>query len=1160
MDETIRRLCGRYLQRLASQKMAEVDPTAKEVPANRLVDLILFTMAFDAYSTWMEQQDRDTDATLSRGAHFVKRYLPILQTAIQQHVLPLGDRTDAAILNTALRLSQRTGSPSVAARYQATMFKSLFQWLRSRQMVFRDLFPGLAAKAAREAMSISQEESPAALLNKVANIAPVSGLTLLRKWIQEAAEAAGVPVTPTEAVMVDAQIARKLGEELQGVSSHLTATDAGSPQAAELQEQRTHILTQIQKVADQSTDPSTVLATAASAQQTTMYATATGKRLGHTPDQEVAMMVRGRSIIAAGAGSGKTRVLASKVAYHINELGVDPSSILATTFTTKAAAELVKRVKAYGAVIEGSATDGFGTTHSIAGKLLNRRATSFRKQDYISKKEGWKQSTLLRLATEQVKMPGGGELMAPPAKGFWEGAFVPERAQDLLIDPAYQGAIDDAIGFFQWAARSWGNPWKDRPGNPKAAQWAAEQVPLLQDMRKLDPKTLTVSQKQYLNKLFEKTRRINYRVAAEEENSKPPEPKTKRRKLDDYQYYKAPARQWFNLGRKLTRETKEGQEMAVPLGEFKNAISIMKGKGISPSEAWHKGVGKYQAGSDEAAVYAAYEWLKSTRGEPGFAGTGDMDDILIDTVTALVGSPTLRRQMSAQYKVILLDEAQDLNRVQHLLFGLMAGYLDPSTLTPWPDKRMSADTLCLIGDDKQAIYAFRGADPDEFIDKSDLTEGGDDFTTKLLDINFRSGKDIVDAAGRLISHNKKQVPMTCKANVDRNGSGKILSRRVEDTEEAAKSVAEEIHGMQTSALPGATSWKDFGVAVRSNAEAFAYGVEMLKLGIPFRSNAQFFNDPNTKALIGWLTIAEHGLDGPEDIMEDAVRSAVRAPFAKLGRAFFTSLEEKATGSWPAWLVDHYKEIYAHGQWQEILGHFVENLQTVVTFKGDPPEVMNQIFELKGIDGNSVQEAMFEAVEDDDDLMSELAAAAEGGRVSREQIEEAAMAPVQPLVGLMKGKADLTGAMTFVRKLQRVNAKIASADTEEEIDRDAVTIGTMHSWKGLEVPNMYVPMVGGKFPRAGVAGVASEGPDLWSERRLAYVAITRAEQRCVLLDIPNPKTGLSSQFIDETCIPIEGADQSTGQVPKVSMGPRITPAMIRRASQISVPDLWGEDAP
>jgi len=1069
------------------------------------------------------------------GFRLAKRYLPELVEGTKQHLLPLVNDPQAASVAPSIRRSQRAASPEEVLNNHAGMFQEVLPWMLPKQGIFRGIFQGKAAQGARQLANAVQEESPAAFLNKAANIMPVSGLRVPVKWIAEAAAATGSPLTSTEQVMLDGKQAKELGEKLRNIETALGVTTPNTPVYAQLEEMRTEALARIEEMAQDSESPDTVRALAASAQPTQEHATETGRKLGHTPDQEAAMMVEGRAIIAAGAGSGKTRVLASKVAYHINEKGVDPAAILATTFTRKAAGELKKRVADYGAVIEGAAADNFGTTHSIAGKLLNKRATSFKRGNgYIGKNEGWKQVALIRLAMEQVKMRGAvGQ--PPEPRGLWDGDAVPDAAQ---VDPGmadYQAAMDEAIGFYQWAATAWGRPWKGRPGNQGAADWAGRQVPILQDLRSTPPGSLTDKQKGLLNRLFQRVRRLNYRVAAKKKDAPAdtPEPKKKKKKMKDYVYFGRPAGQWFNLGRELSREVGD-VKVGVPLGTFKNAISILKGKGLSPSEAW-AGEGPYPAESDETAVYAAYEWLKGPTGEPEYQSMGDMDDILIDTVRALVGSPTLRRQLQGQYKVLLIDEAQDNNKVQHLLFGLMAGYLDPETLSPRADKAMSADTYCLVGDDKQAIYAFRGADPDEFVDKSDLTEGGDDFQTKILDLNFRSGQAIVEGAGRLIAHNSRQVPMVCKANVDKNGTGQLISRFAGDDGEAGVLVAEEIESMMETAQDDAAQYADFGVAVRSNAEAYHYGLEMLKRGIPFKSNARFFNDPNTKALIGWLTVAEHGLDGPAPLMETAVMDATKAPWSKLGKALFNKLLERAGGeSWAKYIVDHHGEIYGRGDYKDYLAHFAANLKAVAKMSGSPQEVLGNIMLLKGADGSTMQQAMIRSVMENHDVMAELAAASEGGTPTDEQIEEQALAPVQPLIGLMEGKDELGPAMNFVRKLRAVNDKTTSKDSEEELDRDAVTIGTMHSWKGLECPNMYVPMVGGKFPRCGPEGKAPEGPDLWDERRLAYVAITRAEQRCVVLNIPNPKTGVTSQFLDEACVQIEGMPaDGEGQVPKLA---------------------------
>jgi DNA helicase II / ATP-dependent DNA helicase PcrA len=1438
---------------------------AKTVSPLRFLDLANLVIAFDAYA----QHTAEAGPLMPKGVHLIRRFFPDFEEGIKQYIQPLVDRSDASILHTVLMRGQRSAPPPQAARYRAEMLVQVLPWLRMHSNALNDVFPGRASRTAREMGAMCEEASLPTRINRGALITPLSGISTPRSWIEAAAAETGMPVTPTESSLIGAQIAKGLGEDLAKVEASLVTALPNTETAADLQEQRTKILGEIEQVAQDTNDRPTILAAAAMARPTHQYATETGKRLGHTPDQEEAMMARGRALIAAGAGSGKTRVLASKVAYHIIEGGIDPAAILATSFTTKASAELIARCEKYGAVIEGPAKDGFGTTHSIAGKFLNRKATQFRRPSYIGKGEMWKQTALLRLAMEQVKM-GPFNIQPPKPKGIWEGVFKGETPQESRIDPQYAASIDDAIGYFTWAART----WSAGPGG-----WAARQIPFLQDMRRQDPAKLSPRQRQVLNDLFLKVKRggvnvITYRVASEgdatEETGETPSPKRKQSKMEQYTFYKTPARQWFNLGRKLTRPTRDGTEVAIPLGEFKNGLSILKGQGLSPSEVW-AGKGPFDAESDEAAVYAAYEWLKGSQGEPEFSGVGDMDDILIDTVTALVAAPNLRRQMNSQYKVLLIDEAQDLNRVQHLLFGLIAGYLDPATMQPWPDKHMTADTFAYIGDDKQclargtlilladkseipvealnpgdtvlayrngaivpqtvrhvipsgwdrgykiqtasgrtltmspnhklwatepvtgtdeslvylmhrrdlgfrvgitgtgrdddhiylfgqrpvaekaerlwvldickgreealtkenqyslrysiptlvyhtegrkmafchaeriqtifeefgenglhlletrglsfayphwmartftkeqrytiqmvahgpkgtqvmlevgpevnlgdipnketakgtrvvrkwflnyrealcfaenlqqhtgvllsqtlsspegslrmttaagllpgmeilvreedtltteeivsveqvsggqffdvdvedasnlfanqalvsnSLYEFRGADPDEFIEKSDLTPGGDNFKTKLLDTNFRSGQAIVDAANKLIARNEKQVPMTCKANIDRNGMGSIVSRPSDSVEEAALTVAEEIEGTMEAATPGSGKYKDFGVAVRSNAEAYAYGLEMLKKGIPFKSNARFFDDPATKALIGWMTIAEKGLDGPAEEINDALQNCVRAPYSKLGKAFFVALNDKASGSWARWLIDGgTQKVYQRYEMIEAAQHFAGNLQLVSEMSGPPAGVLAKIMLIKGLDGDSLRDSLVQAVVENDDLMAELSAQAEGGKVTDDMILDQALAPVSPLISLMEGREDIGSAMTFVRKLQQVNSRLATKDTEEEIDRDAVTIGTMHSWKGLEVPTMFIPMVGGKFPRTGKEGIAAEGPDLWSERRLAYVAVTRAEQRCVILDIPHPTHGTHSQFIDEACIPIEGMTPKDG-VPKV----------------------------
>jgi len=1464
-----------YLKRIANNEESAVAP-------GRFIDLAVLLVAYDAFIRYLDAKEAAPSPQERRlatvGLTLLKRYNDDLANSIVQLLGPLAERTDAGSVRTPINMAIRvtTVTPQ-GIEYRAKALRETLPWIKTHTVVFNDIFTGKVARAARELASVIEEESPASLLNKLANVAPVSGITAPRKWVEDVAKEAGAPISSVENTLVNAQVAKDLGEQLVKIEASLTTVSSNTPEAADLQAQRSALIDQLGKVAQQSANPDTILAVAASAKPTHQFATDTGRKVGLTPDQEEAMMARGRVVIAAGAGSGKTRVLASKVAFHINEQGIPATSLLATSFTGKASAELIKRCGDYGAILQKDALKGFGTTHSIAGGILNDRARDFRRPNYIGKKEGWKQTTIFRLAMDQVKMKADGG-PPPTPKGMWDdqmaGAGAPPVAPQAPRPQAptppqggppaeYRNAVDNALGYFQWAVRTWS------PSGPR--DWFEGQIPFLQSMLGSDPRTLTDWEKQKLNRLFEKVkgRGIQYRVAAgmDPPEADVPKPRTKQNQLEKYTFHSAPAREWFNLGLTLEREDAKGNKQPIPMGEFRRAVSILKGKGISPSQAW-AGEGGYGIESDAAAVYAAYEWIKGSNGETEFASTGDMDDILIDTVKALIGNPTLLRQIQSQFKVLLIDEAQDLNRVQHVMFGLMAGYLDPATLKPWPDGHMTADTYSLIGDDKQcvevntlislpqgqtkragdmcegdavlswrngeiasqmvrhaimsdwdwgykvtlesgksitmspnhklwatepqtelhqvavylmfrsdmgyrvgitnkgkvgsddsylnsyggrcfmekaerlwildlcenrdealtkeaqyslrygiptavfcgenrglnqdridmlfsefgenglkllndhhlsahyphwmsqsftkhgrerhtvqliahtssktqvamewtgdkfdsilegenvrvtmdgrrrlrrwfvnyrnalafaekvervtganlsqrlavpgetplrkitasglhagmsipvhdentitlehivtiekvpgqfidldvddasnffgngiltsnSIYEFRGADPEEFISKSNLVENGGDFKTKLLDMNFRSGEAIVQAANKLIAHNKRQVPMTCRANVDRNGQGRIISRLCNDVAEAADTVADEIAGLVESSLPGTTKYSHFGVAVRSNSEAYAYGVSMLKAGIPFKCNVQFFSDSNTKALIGWLTLADKGLDGDPNLIEDAIRDSVKAPFSNLGPAFFGAMDERARGSWARWLVDGgHQQVYQGGKWADILRHFVNNIEAVAAMTGTPAEIVEHILQLRGADGTSMRDAMIKSVTENSDLMAELVAESEKGEVSEDQIVEMALSPVAPLIGLMKGKDNLGSAMNYVRKLKDVNSKLATRDSEDEIDRDAVTIGTMHSWKGLEIPTMYIPMVGSKFPRANKEGIAVDGPELASERRLAYVAITRAEQRCVVLNIPHPKFATTSQFISEACIPMEGSN-------------------------------------
>jgi DNA helicase-2/ATP-dependent DNA helicase PcrA len=356
-----------------------------------------------------------------------------------------------------------------------------------------------------------------------------------------------------------------------------------------------------------------------------------------------------------------------------------------------------------------------------------------------------------------------------------------------------------------------------------------------------------------------------------------------------------------------------------------------------------------------------------------------------------------------------------------------------------------------------------------------------------------------------------------------------------DVEEAALYVASEIKALKDDPGLDISHYKHFGVAVRSNAEAYTYALEMLKKGIPFKSNANFFNDPLTKSVLAWLTIAEVGTTGDAGRANAALEAALKYPRSGVGEKFKGLLSEWGRGNYIRWLLEGggdriilQKSGKPDSDYVQNIRNFIDNVRFTANMVGSPSEILNRILSLGGSDDFTILESLVDDLKNDDVKMTELALAL-GDNLTDEDIKEEAMAPLKPLIGVLNGHGSLTPAMAYLNQLAKANEKLGTqqgTDPDEEL-RDAVTINTMHQWKGLEVPHMYIPMVGGRFPRCNPdKGYAEQDDALAAERRLAYVAITRAEERCTVLDIPDPKTGIHSQFISEACIPYDGEGDAT----------------------------------
>jgi hypothetical protein len=272
-------------------------------------------------------------------------------------------------------------------------------------------------------------------------------------------------------------------------------------------------------------------------------------------------------------------------------------------------------------------------------------------------------------------------------------------------------------------------------------------------------------------------------------------------------------------------------------------------------------------------------------------------------------------------------------------------------------------------------------------------------------------------------------------------------------------------------------------------------------------------------MIHWLTIADEGINGNVDRLNAAVLEARLAPTSFLGKKFVDEVKSKASGNFLLWLADNGSQLYGQSNMIANVESYVGNLLRIANLSGTdmPAEaVLKTILEIVGADGSTLIDTMVTALEDDDEIMAEMISERKGVPPSEAEIRDRAMEPLAPLLGLLKSRANLTEAMKYVRSLQDVNSKITAKDDPDDpkFKQPAVTIGTIHSWKGLEVEQMFVPLVGGSFPRYD-----SDEEEMASERRLMYVAVTRGQNKVEIMNIPTQtRNSINiSQFLDEMCL-------------------------------------------
>ena len=473
-----------------------------------------------------------------------------------------------------------------------------------------------------------------------------------------------------------------------------------------------------------------------------------------------------------------------------------------------------------------------------------------------------------------------------------------------------------------------------------------------------------------------------------------------------------------------------------------SAISSAKNEMILPDEFELNAGGDF-AKMKIAKVYREYEAQMRAN------NALDFDDLLVKTVQLLQTQPDVLESYQERFRYIMVDEYQDTNTVQFQLVSLLAG---------------KYKNLCVVGDDDQSIYKFRGANIRNILD---FEHEFPDAKVIKLEQNYRSTGNILNAANSVIANNRGRKE---KSLWTENGEGELIRLRQFDTAfDEADFIGEDIK----SAVRQGGSYNDSAVLYRTNAQSRLLEEKFIAMNIPYKivGGVNFYARREIKDLLAYLKTIDNGRD------DVAVRRIINVPKRGIGLTTINRIQESATergiGFYEALLAPEL--IAGVGRSATKLDSFAALIEYFKTLAEEMniTDLLQEVIEKTGY---------IESLENEDK---------EEAKTRKENIDEliSKAATYEESCQDKDEKATLSGFLEEV-------ALVADIDSLDE-DQEYVVLMTLHSAKGLEFPRVYLAgMEDGLFP--GYMSInAGDREELEEERRLCYVGSTRAEQELTL---------------------------------------------------------------
>ncbi len=424
----------------------------------------------------------------------------------------------------------------------------------------------------------------------------------------------------------------------------------------------------------------------------------------------------------------------------------------------------------------------------------------------------------------------------------------------------------------------------------------------------------------------------------------------------------------------------------------------------------------------------------------------DYDDIIMQTVLLLRNDKEVREYYANKFRYVCVDEYQDTNHAQFELTKLLgSGY----------------NNVMVVGDDDQSIYKFRGADITNILE-FDRTYN---YAKVIrLEQNYRSTKPILEAANEVISKNVGRKGKTLFTA--RDGGEKIKLKTAEDQNGEANYIIDEI---SASVAKGERSYRDFAILYRTNAQSQVIERTFAKSGMPYRVLCgQRFNDrKEIKDVLAYLQLVNNTKDN------ERLKRIINEPKRKIGATTIEAIERIAAEQGCSMFdvaknADKYMAIKRSEKTLLEFAGLIEYLRGLLMTDIKLEAFVNQVLDRSGYRQMLI----------------------DGGEEEKDRLDN-----IQEFISGIIDYSNRTDEPTLTGFLEE-NALVSEVDKYDE-DADAVVMMTIHSAKGLEFPVVFLPgMEDGIFP--GMQNILASDSEMEEERRLAYVAITRAKDKLYLI--------------------------------------------------------------